>query len=231
MTMEQDDLGIGRPVPLTEQVAATIRSAIVSGRLAAGERLSVPDLARRLRVSRTPTREGLLALEREGLVRQRAGSGMEVLHGDAGDLREVMEVREGLEATAARLAAERMTDADRSMLADNLARQRAALADGDAEAHLVLDQAFHLLLRQGAGNARLARLLDQVAQQLQVLNRAISAERGWSAEAIVKDHSAVADAIVAHDPAAAEAAMRRHIRRVCRFWQELEQASERTSPR
>jgi len=66
--MMDEDLGVLGRTLLTERVADRIRAAILSGKLAPGERLSVPDLARRLGVSRTPAREGLLALEREGLV-------------------------------------------------------------------------------------------------------------------------------------------------------------------
>jgi len=221
--MMDEDLGVLGRTLLTERVADRIRAAILSGKLAPGERLSVPDLARRLGVSRTPAREGLLALEREGLVRPRSSAGMEVLHGSATDLRELLEVREGLEAMVARLAAERMDAAGHTALAENLAAHGAALASGDIDGHIALDEAFHSLLRTGAGNARLQRMLEQVAQQLKVLNRAISEKRGWSPAAILKDHETIAGAVTAGDPAAAEQAVRRHVRRVRRFWQGVEQ--------
>jgi len=73
-----------RSEPLTERVAETIRRAILAGQLPPGTRLSVPKIARQLGVSRTPAREALLVLERDGLIGMRSSNGMEVLSATSG---------------------------------------------------------------------------------------------------------------------------------------------------
>ena len=128
---------LGRPEALTEQVADRLRSAILSGALAPGTHLSVPEIARQLRVSRTPAREGLIALEREGLVEPRASSGV-------------------AEIMTCRRAAERM-DADAvARLKDLFARHKAVVEQKDLARHVELDAAFHGMIREGARNPRLA---------------------------------------------------------------------------
>jgi DNA-binding GntR family transcriptional regulator len=199
-------------------VAGRIREAILSGRLKPGARLSVPELARQLGVSRTPVREGLLVLEREGLAVARATPGLAVIAGDAADMRDLLDVREGLEAIAARRAAERMTEAEIAALQAAIETHAAALEAGDLAAHVELDARFHQLVRQGARNPRLERQLTQIEQQGRVLNMALSRARGWSAKAVIRDHAAIAAAIAARDPDAAERALRRHVERTRSFY-------------
>ncbi|SCW60883.1 DNA-binding transcriptional regulator, GntR family [Sphingobium faniae] len=208
---------LARPEALTDQVAERLRSAILSGALAPGTHLSVPEIARQLGVSRTPAREGLIALEREGLVEPRASTGVAVIAGGTPEILDLLDIREGLEIMTARRAAERMG-------ADGVARLRALFAQhevvverGDLAGHVELDAAFHRLIRDGGGNARLARQLVQIDQQLRVLNSRLSRAQGWSGRAVLRDHKAIIDAIAASDPDAAERHMRAHIERTRAF--------------
>jgi DNA-binding GntR family transcriptional regulator len=212
-----DLLALARAEPLTERVAGTIRHAILTGQLTPGTRLSVPDLARRLGVSRTPAREALLVLQRDGLIGARGTSGMEVLVGDQQGLLELLEVREAMEGLAARLAAERMADADRVRLAKLIDLHLAALEEHDLDRHVELDAKFHGLLREGAQNARLGDMLERIEHQVVLINRTLSDSVGFEPRALKKDHKAIADAISAHDPDRAEAAMRKHVRRMRDF--------------
>src|SRR5258708_2618505 len=88
---------LARPRSLTEMVIAEIRELIVSGRLPLGEQLSEGALAEQLGVSRTPVREAFLRLETERLVEVRPQRGTFVFQYDATELREICELREGLE--------------------------------------------------------------------------------------------------------------------------------------
>ncbi len=85
--------------------------AIVSGRLKAGTRLREVDLATKFRVSRTPVREALRQLERDGQVRLTPRVGAQVKEVSLQDLFEVLEMRRRLEPYAARIAAGRVTPA------------------------------------------------------------------------------------------------------------------------
>lgn len=208
---------LARPEALTGRVAGLIRQAILSGELAPGERLSVPELARRLGVSRTPARESLLLLEREGLVVPRSSAGMAVIAGGREDILDLLDIREGLEIMTARRAAERIDAAGVARLEAILADHEAVLEEGDLARHIELDAAFHAAIREAAGNDRLARQLGRIEVQLRVLNGRLSRAEGWSGRAVLRDHDAIAAAIIARDAAAAERHMRAHIGRTRAF--------------
>ena len=208
---------LARPEALTDQVTHRLRTAILSGTLPPGTYLSVPEIARQLGVSRTPAREGLIALEREGLVEPRARSGMAVIAGGTADILDLLDIREGLEIMTCRRAAERMDDAAIAQLNDLFVRHEALVERRDLAGHVELDAKFHEMVREGAGNRRLARQLVQIDQQLRVLNSRLSRAEGWSGRAVLRDHRAIIDAIAAHDPDEAERQMRAHIERTRAF--------------
>jgi DNA-binding GntR family transcriptional regulator len=206
-----------RPEALTEMVAERLRNAILSGALAPGTHLSVPEIARQLGVSRTPAREGLIALEREGLVEPRARTGVAVIAGGTPDILDLLDIREGLEIMTVRRAAERMDAEGVARLRALFAQHEIVVEKSDLAAHVELDAAFHGMIREGAGNMRLARQLVQIDQQLRVLNSRLSRARGWSGRAVLRDHKAIIDAIEAGNPDAAERHMRAHIERTRAF--------------
>ena len=208
---------LDRTQPLTERVAERLRAAIVSGQIAPGVRLSVPDIARRLNVSRTPAREGLLMLEREGLVVPHPTSGVTVLMGDRQDMIDLFDLREGLEAIAARRAAERSPGIV-AALESIVDRHEEAVARKDSAVHLECDRAFHRTIREATGNRRLSRQLLQIEQQLVVLNRILTDKPGWRGTAVIRDHRRIAKAIGSGDPDAAENAIRQHIGRSLKFY-------------
>lgn len=219
---------ISHPEPLTERVATVIRGAILAGTLTPGERLSVPELARRLGVSRTPAREALLILEREGLVANRPRLGAEVLRASDTGFGELVDMREALDGMAARLAAERMTDAERKELQALLKADDKAMRASEFDRHVELDLEFHARLRDGARNGRLARALLDIERQIQLHMRAIGNAPGL-AKAVMRDHGAIVDAIVARNPDAAEKAARAHVNRMRRFTVSLAELRERTT--
>ncbi|MEO1794334.1 MAG: GntR family transcriptional regulator, partial [Pseudomonadota bacterium] len=122
-------------------------------------------LAAELGVSRTPVREALIRLEREGLVEIRPRRGMRVLPVSRHDMTEIYEVLAVLEAEAARLAAERappeMIDALQSAADD----MDSAIAVSDRLAWAEADDRFHKLLADASGNARLKRMVAIVTDQ------------------------------------------------------------------
>lgn len=202
--------------PLTERVARTLREAIVDGKLTPGERLSVPELARRLGVSRTPAREALLLLEREGLVANRPRLGAEVLRASDTGFGELVDIREALDGMVARLAAERMTDSEHEELQALLKAHDKVLRNSDLDNHIAFDLEFHGLLRDGARNGRLAKALLDIERQIQLHMRVVGNAPGL-AKAVMHDHGAIVDAIVARNPDAAEKAARAHVHRMRKF--------------
>jgi GntR family transcriptional repressor for pyruvate dehydrogenase complex len=209
------------PRRLFRRIAEQLAAMITRGDLPPGSRLpGERDLATRLNVSRPSLREALIALELEGLVEVRGGSGVYVrapapapagAAPDAPGPFDVLEARAVVEPECAALAARRDAVA-RAAVAEAFARLAASRAAGlsDDEA----DRAFHLAIAEASGNAALARLVavlwrDQgapLASRLTDLSVSPARRRDNLAE-----HAAIAEAIAAGDPTAARAAMRRHL--------------------
>ncbi len=147
------------------RAALTLRELILKGQFQPGEHLSEPQLVARLGVSRTPVRQALSRLAHEGLL-YTAGTGRyRVREFTLSDVRDAIEVRGVLEGTAARLAAERLTNTD------ELERIRDVQARLDAIKHITVDtfdaymelnESFHEELVSLAKSAMLRRSVEYV---------------------------------------------------------------------
>jgi len=212
------------PRRLYRQIADQITALIRRGEYRPGARLPPErDLAHSLGVSRPSVREALIALEVEGFVEVRVGSGVYVadarkmaarrpaLPPDSGPF-ELIDARRLVESECAALAA-------RNANAAQIRQMKAALAamNRDRSRHVVPldgDHLFHLRIAEASGSSALALLVRTLWAQrtgplfLQ-LEHHFDTPALWSAA--IDEHQAVLDAIEAHDPAAARAAMRRHL--------------------
>jgi DNA-binding GntR family transcriptional regulator len=200
----------GDRVTLAGRALAGLRAAIVDGRLAAGERYSVAALADRFGVSRTPVREALLVLERQGLVRFERNKGVRILTPSAADLEEVFALRVLLEVPATRRACARLTPDDLAALDGELAAMAVAAAAGEEGPFMAHDQRFHEIVLDAAGNRRLAAQVDQLRDQVR-LRGASTVGRSRDLAAIHAEHVAVRDALHARDADRAAEAMRAHL--------------------
>lgn len=148
-----------------ERVQEALRTAILEGRLQPGTRLRAESLAERLRSSRTPVREALLLLAREGLVEIEPRRGATVRAFDAADLADLYEVRSLIEPHAAALAAQRIDDAGLARLTE--VHAESLTIDPDAEdgvTRLVaLNEAFHRVIIEAAGSPRLTAAMSAVS--------------------------------------------------------------------
>jgi DNA-binding GntR family transcriptional regulator len=196
---------------LIGQVADQIRMAILTGRLPCGTHLSAPVLAEQLGVSRTPCREALYLLQRDGLVEITPRHGAVVIKGGLRDAVHLFEIREALDGMAARLAAERATADDIARLTGMLAAYTEAVEVGDDRSFSIIDFDFHGLVLLAAKNPWLAQEGERVNSQLRVLGRALSIEGDHDMAAVLRAHRKIADAIARSDPAAAEEAARAHV--------------------
>jgi DNA-binding GntR family transcriptional regulator len=197
---------------VADNVYELIVSAVLRGELRAGSRLSVPGIAARLAVSRTPVREAIQRLVREGLAVEEPHRGAVIATFDTRELIEIYELREVLEGLAARLAATRIDEPGLAALRHGLAEHRAAVASGDTAAHFELDLRFHRLVSRAAGNANLARSLDLLQSRIRLAMLSTSVTAGPSRA--LADHEAIVDAIASRDAARAETAARGHIARL-----------------
>src|SRR5690349_1633896 len=150
------------PAPTSAvRVHGELRSAILEGRLSPGERLRAEAVAERLGTSRTPVREALLMLEREGLVVVEPHRGAIVRAFDAADLLDLYEVRELIEPHAARRAATRIEPGaiERLHELNDLAER----PDASVDDQIAYNEEFHALIVAAAGSPRLHAALRAVA--------------------------------------------------------------------
>ena len=194
--------------PQGEGVYRRLLHEIETGALAPGARLRETELADRLNVSRTPVREALRLLEADGLVAHQPRQGAAVRSLDYAEVMELYEMRAVLEGAAARLAARVASDVELSELA--ALNDDFAAASGDQSRASAANRQFHRALQNAAKNRFLARALDGLEKTLMILGPSTLNDPHRSAAA-VQEHAAILAALVAHDGAAAEAAMRSHI--------------------
>jgi DNA-binding GntR family transcriptional regulator len=201
---------IGRTT-LSREAYRALRSAILDRRFRPGAKLVVRVLAEDLGLSPTPIKEALAALEREGLVVAVPHRGYQMPRITQQDAEELYALREVVEGLAAGLAAQRASERLTAQLDRLLARQRACAKAGDVERYGDLDLAFHRCLREAAGSGRLARAAELFDGQIRMLI-STSAKLPGRLTASLREHVAIARAVTGRDAAAAEAAMRHHVR-------------------
>ncbi len=224
------------PRRLYRQIADQIRGLIESGEVARGARLPAErDLAKQLNVSRPSLREALIALEMEGLLDVRVGSGIYVTQpderarsaelADASGPFEVIRARWMIESECAALAAKHGTAAQ-------LRAIRRAHADLQKEAKrhhnpLDADRAFHVRIAEATGNSALELVVQTLwDQRMGPLYRALESKLEYPAMAAetIDEHEAVLSAILERDPGTARVAMRRHMdrtkKRYSKDWKE-----------
>ena len=202
---------------------------IVTGRFGPGNPLPTEgELGAELGVSRTVVREAIKALAAKGMVSTRPRTGTRVrpardwhildpavigwiVEGkvDRALVSELVEMRHAIEPFAAGVAAMRRSEEDVAKLRAALAAMTLA-AEGDGSGYNEADLAFHRTLLRATGNRFLAQMLPTIEAVLR-LSFELSVTNMSSARASLPDHAAVAEAIAARNPAAAQAALTRII--------------------
>ena len=212
------------PPRLYRQVADQLRQMIDSGEYAVGARLPAErELAERFGLSRPTIREALIALEVEGRIRIRVGSGIYVRAvaenaplpsqtNDEGPF-ELLRAREFVESAIAAEAALQASPDDVRKLDDVLGRMKSS--DHPSESTLGLDREFHTSVAGILGNAVLVRFIGEMFDQrfnpyFQRLSSYFENRQSW--QAAIDEHVAVRDAIAERDSARAKAAMQEHLR-------------------
>ncbi len=196
-------------LPRGEAAYRYLRKAIQDGKLKPGERLREVELARQIGLSRTPIREALSRLESEGLVAHDPTRGVVVAELDYVMVTELYYMREVLEGTAARLAAQHASDVEISILDDLCQQYEAALSDAAGLA--VSNRHFHETLYRCSHNRYLLNMVTVLHNALSLLSGTTLADPERAAQSL-REHRAVVTAIRARDADAAEQALRTHIR-------------------
>lgn len=207
--LQLDSLG-GERTTLAVQAAGAIREAIVDGRLVGGERYSVARLAERFGISRTPVREALLVLERQGMVRFERNKGVRVLPTTAHDLEEIFVLRLLLEVPATRRAATLIDGDGLAALEHELAAMERLAGERDESAFMAHDRAFHEIVLRVAGNQRLVDVVRGL-RELVRYRGASTVGRSRDLHVVLQAHVVIYEALRVGDAEGAAAAMRRHV--------------------
>lgn len=195
---------------LAEQAYQGLLTAISDGRLKPGQAIRETALAEELGISRTPIREALQRLARDGLVRLDARNGARVGELSLQEIRELYDLRELLEGSVARFAALNARELERQRLEAILAREAERLDNPVALA--ALNKQFHRTLCEAASNRYLTSAVAAFSTTLLLLGPTTLAASHRAGESH-DEHRLVVDAIAAGDADRAEHIMRAHIRR------------------
>jgi len=201
------------PLQVKDLVYERLREALIDLTFEPGQPLREAALVERLGVSKTPIREALVRLERDGLVEIAPYRGARARAYSLDDLHEFYEVRVIVESECVRRAAEQPDQGGIGEALDrNVTASEAALAAGDLEAVVATLSEFDELLLGQVRNAMIADLLKRLQAHLRRLGPAGSGqERLRSA---IADHRGVADAIRAGDGPGAQDLHRIHLKNV-----------------
>jgi DNA-binding GntR family transcriptional regulator len=195
---------------LVDEVVEVLRDRIYDGAYPPGAPLRQEQLATELNISRTPLREALRMLEREGLVKVAPGRGLRVVTADLTALLDAYEVREMVDGLAARLTARRGDPADWRRLERALTAQEAAFDPWTPAAYTAGNVEFHRAIVEGTDNEHVLALLPLVRMTSQIFTplKLIDEARARTA---VAEHRTIAAAILAQDAGKAEVLARAHI--------------------
>ena len=207
------DTSVDSHLQIKEVVYRRLVRAIVELELEPGRQLRERQLAEQMGVSKTPIREAIVRLEKEGLVTVAPYRGAIVRGYSHSDVREIYELRELLEGFCARRAAMQINESDETDLRANVRRSRALLDQGETDdIPALFDEFDRILYRQAAGH-RIGGLLVELDLHLERLGNLTVGVPG-RLDASVRQHEEIVTAITKRDPGGAEAACREHIRSV-----------------
>lgn len=197
-------------LPLAERAYRILRRRILDNELAPGTVMLETEVAAMLGMSRTPAREALVRLAKEGMVEVRPRHGMRVLPISADDMQEIYAILTALESEAAALiAADGLSEERLAELRSAVEEMEDALARDDLRAWAAGDEHFHRCLVESCSNARMRGLITQFWDQT---HRVRIATLGLRPKPVSsnRDHLELVAAIEQRDPERARTSHRLH---------------------
>ena len=202
---------------LRDRIGKSLSAAIISGELAPGTLVSVPTLATQFDVSATPVREAMLDLEQRGFVASVRNKGFRVTEVSEQDLREIVELRQLIEAPAMRSLAGRFPMETMPQWRE-IAKQIAEHAESaNLTGFIESDRDFHLGLLSLYGNARLVEMVRELRLQTRMVNLARMTKSDELPES-AREHHIMLDLLERGDAAALEELVILHLGHVVGWW-------------
>jgi DNA-binding GntR family transcriptional regulator len=191
---------------------AYVRTGLVEGRLRPGEILDEATIAQEISVSRTPVREALIQLEREGMVAAPPRRRPRVAQAQPDDLALIIAPLGSLQALAAQLAAPHASDDDVTAMRRHNSELLRAIEDDDINRARLADIAFHRVLVNRAGNRFLTSSIDSLEMHTSRVVSLYFRNRGPDGQS-AREHVEIIQAVLDGDAGAAARATRRNYMR------------------
>jgi len=199
--------------PLREVVYEELKMQILTGAIVPGTRMMEVELANEIGVSRTPVREAIRKLEKEGLVTIEPRRGAYASQISTKDMVEILEVRQNMEGLAAFFAASRMTSDQMEELKSIEEKYNEAVKSGDMQEMIKYDTKFHRMIVESCNNKVLVQMIEQL-QELVLRFRYIYYDNFKRAENMPEEHMEIMQAIETGNAEAARNAADTHIDRL-----------------
>lgn len=203
-------LFIATSPPLREKVYGAVRNLILDGHIPPGERLIESQLAKRIKTSRTPVREALHVLEKEGLLESIPRVGYRVKDLKFAEVQEICHIRTVNETLAIRWASGRITLKEIHALEKNIADTEAELNRGNPLGFVEYDAEFHEILVRASGSERLLELC-QLLRRHMLRYRIRAMMRTDVVRRAIDGHFRILDRLKQGDTEGAEKAMIEHL--------------------
>ncbi len=197
---------------LEEKVYLSLEEQIISQKLRPGEAVTEMKLSRELGVSRTPVREALQRLDREGLIKLIPNKGAVVLGISEQDLIDIYKIRMRLEGLAARIAAEKKDVEFCRQLGDNIDLTGFYMSKGDIEKVKDLDSEFHDIIYRCCESRMLGKTLSELHRYI-ASYRKLSLAASGRIDRSLAEHKEIYDAIASGNTDAADELMSKHVER------------------
>ena len=198
--------------PIREIAYEALKHAIITGEIPAGERIVETDYAERLHISRTPLREALRKLERDGLVEYVLRRGVVVRAFTIADVEEIYTIRNALEMLTLPAIVKNATEEDIAALKEHLREMDEVMAHGDIETLSPMARAFHSQL---TGLCRQNRILRVIEGQDEFITRfsAMAIRQENRRTQAHEEHYKLVEYVEKRDLEHLEKLMRKHIER------------------
>ncbi len=197
-------------MPLKELVFTTLKKAILKGELQPGDRLMELQLAEKMGVSRTPIREAIHKLSKEGLVTLIPRKGAEVAGISRKMLTDVLQVRMNLEKMAFSLAFGNMEERSIHLMEKYHEEFKAAVAVGDILRMTEADESFHFVIYDVADNQKLREILENLKENM-YRYRLEYLRNPDCRNMLISEHAEMVESIRNHDLNGGLSVVERHI--------------------
>ena len=195
---------------LRERIYEEIVRLIVAGELPSGSAIDERTMIEKLEISRTPFREAIGTLAKEGLVEIRPYKGFYVRSFTVKEIEDLYDLRQELEGFATRLAVQNLTDDDFREFERLLDEGVAALKRRDMATYAERDRSFHEAIARLSGSAALIETLARLDLQIQICRLIANEDRGF-ADRAVRERDDILAAFRGRDAQGAAEVMRSHI--------------------